>query len=154
MIEKAADYPRPPALVPDARRVRIELGGQVIFDGTGAMRMLETFHPPTWYLPPSGFPPGALRPAAGASVCEWKGRARYFDLVAGERIASRAAWCYPDPAPAFVAIAGHVAVYAGRVDGCFVDGERVTPQPGDFYGGWITADVLGPFKGAPGTAGW
>lgn len=154
MIEKVADYPRPPALVADTRRVRIVFAGQAIFDGTGAWRVLETFHPPTWYLPPSGFAPGVLRAASGTSVCEWKGRARYFDLVAGTHAATRAAWSYPDPTPAFAAIAGYVAVYAGRVDACFVGDERVTPQPGDFYGGWITADVAGPFKGGPGTLGW
>jgi hypothetical protein len=89
----------------------------------------------------------------GSSHCEWKGRARYFDLVAGGKRAARAAWAYPKPTPAFAPLADHVALYAGWVDACFVDEERVTPQPGGFYGGWITSDVEGPFKGAPGTEG-
>jgi uncharacterized protein (DUF427 family) len=150
-IERVADYPRPPRLEPDSRHVRVELGGEVIFDGTGAFRVLETFHPPTWYLPPSGFAAGALRPAQGKSFCEWKGAARYFDLVAGNRVAERAAWAYPDPTPEFVAIADYVALYPGRVDACFVDGEQVRPQPGEFYGGWITGEVIGPFKGERGS---
>lgn len=152
--ERAADYPRPPALVADPRRVRIEFAGQAIFDGGGAFRVLETFHPPSWYLPPGGFAQGVLRPVPGGSVCEWKGRARYFDIVVGDRRAGRAAWSYPDPTPAFAAIAAYVAVYAGRMDGCLVDGVAVAPQPGGFYGGWITDDVEGPFKGGPGTLHW
>lgn len=152
--ERAADYPRPPALIPDPRRVRVEFAGRVIFDGTGCLRVLETFHPPSWYLPEAGFVPGVLRPVAGRSVCEWKGQARYFDVVVGDRVAARAAWSYPDPTPRFASIVGHVALYAGRMDGCFVDGERVRPQPGAFYGGWITDEVEGPFKGAPGTLHW
>ncbi|HEV7248603.1 MAG TPA: DUF427 domain-containing protein [Shinella sp.] len=153
-MERAADYPRPPRLERSARRVRVVLGGETIVDTTAAWRVLETTHPPSWYIPPEAFAPGSLVPAAGSSFCEWKGRARYFDLVAGGRRAERAAWAYPDPTPAFAPIAGHVALYAGRVDACFVAEERVTPQPGGFYGGWITAEVEGPFKGAPGTEGW
>jgi len=150
MVERVADYPRPPRLEPSTRHVLIRLGGQVIAETRAAYRVLETFHPPTWYLPPEAFAPGILRPAPGSSFCEWKGRARYWDIGTAER----AGWSYPDPTPGFADLADHVAVYAGRMEGCFVDGERVTPQPGGFYGGWITSDVAGPFKGGPGTLGW
>jgi uncharacterized protein (DUF427 family) len=152
-MERVADYPRPPRLEPSTRRVRVVLGGETIVDTTSAWRVLETNHPPAWYIPPVAFAPGTLVPAVGSSHCEWKGRARYFDLVAGGKRAARAAWAYPKPTPAFAPLADHVALYAGRVDACFVDEERVTPQPGGFYGGWITSDVEGPFKGAPGTEG-
>ncbi len=144
---------RPPRLERSARRLRIELGGEATAETDAAWRVLETHHPPTWYLPPAAFRPGVLRPAAGASHCEWKGLARYWTLAAGGRVEERAGWSYPDPAPAFAPIRDHVAVYAGRMDGCFVDGERVLPQPGGFYGGWITAELVGPFKGGPGTWG-
>jgi uncharacterized protein (DUF427 family) len=152
--ERVADYPRPPLLERSTRRVRVVLGGVTIVDSTDCWRVLETFHPPTWYIPADAFAPGALRDADGISFCEWKGRARYHDLVARGVTAARAAWSYPAPTPAFAPIAGHVALYAGKVDACFVDDETVVPQPGGFYGGWITSDVEGPFKGAPGTAGW
>jgi uncharacterized protein (DUF427 family) len=154
MIERVADYPRPPRLEPSTRRVRIVLGGETIADTTAAFRVLETTHPPSWYLPPAAFAPGVLRPAPGQSFCEWKGVARYWTLAAGGRVADRAGWSYPAPTGAFGPIRDHVAVYAGAMDSCFVDDEKVTPQPGGFYGGWITSDVEGPFKGGPGTAGW
>ncbi|MBB3899658.1 DUF427 domain-containing protein [Roseococcus suduntuyensis] len=152
--ERAPDYPRPPRLEPSTRRVRVILGGEVIVDSRECWRVLETWHPPSWYIPASAFAPGALRPAQGSSFCEWKGSARYLDLLGGGQVAARAAWSYPDPTPEFAPIAGHVALYAGRVDACLVDEDRVEPQPGGFYGGWITPDVEGPFKGAPGTRGW
>ena len=152
--ERAPEYPRPPRLEPSDRRVRVVLGGETIVDCAECWRVLETWHPPSWYIPAAAFRPGTLLPAPGRSVCEWKGAARYFDLAGGGVTASRAAWSYPDPTPAFAPIAGHVALYAGRVDACFVDEDRVLPQEGGFYGGWITPDVEGPFKGAPGTAGW
>jgi uncharacterized protein (DUF427 family) len=151
--ERAADYRRPPRLEPSMRRVRVVLGGETIVDSTRCVRVLETFHPPSWYISTEDFRPGTLEPAEGSSHCEWKGAARYFDVVAGGRRAARAAWSYPDPTPAFAPIAGHVALYAGRVDACYVDEERVIPQEGGFYGGWITSDIEGPFKGAPGTGG-
>jgi uncharacterized protein (DUF427 family) len=97
---------------------------------------------------------GHLRPAAGTSWCEWKGEAAYFDVVVGERAADRAAWTYPDPTPPFAALADHLAFFAGRMDACYLDDELVTPQPGSFYGGWITSDIVGPFKGDPETLGW
>lgn len=155
-MESVWDYPRPPALVPDARRVRIEHAGVVVADTVRALRVLETSHPPTWYLPPDAVAPGLLHPAGGrGTVCEWKGRATFWDLhVPDAEPLVRVAWSYPDPVPAFAALRDHLAFYPSRLDGCFVDDERVTAQDGDFYGGWITADVRGPFKGAPGTLGW
>ncbi len=132
----------------------VTLGGEVVADTTRALRVLETSHPPTFYLPAADFAPGALVPAAGSSFCEWKGQAGYLDVVGGGRTAARAAWSYPEPVPAYAALAGHVAVYPGAVDECRVGGERVRSQEGDFYGGWITDEIVGPFKGAPGTWGW
>lgn len=153
-MERAAEYPRPPRLERSTRRVRVVLGGETIVDSTRCWRVLETWHPPSWYIPAEAFRPGTVVPADGRSFCEWKGEAAYFDLLAAGVRTARAAWSYPAPTAAFAPIAGHVALYADRVDACFVDDERVTPQAGGFYGGWITADVEGPFKGAPGTEGW
>ncbi|MCR6032687.1 DUF427 domain-containing protein [Nocardioides sp. zg-579] len=155
--ESVWDYPRPPRLEATSARLEVVLGGVAIASTTHGWRVLETSHPPTYYLPREDFLPGALRPAEGSSTCEWKGRAAYVDLVGGERgdrVAPRAGWTYPEPTPAFRDLAGAVAVMAGAVDACFVDGERVVPQPGGFYGGWITSAVVGPFKGDPGTWGW
>jgi uncharacterized protein (DUF427 family) len=155
MVERVSDYPRPPRLEPAGRRVRIVLGGETIADTGEALRVLETFHPPTYYLPATAFRPGALVPGgARGSWCEWKGRARYWTVVGGDKVAENAAWGYPDPVPAYAALRGFVAVYAGPMDACHVGEERVLPQPGGFYGGWITADLVGPFKGGPGTEGW
>jgi uncharacterized protein (DUF427 family) len=153
-MEHVWQYPRPPALVPSERRVRIELGGRVVADSTRALRVLETSHPPTIYVPPEDFAPGSLRDAAGSSLCEWKGRASYVDIVAGDVVAPRAGWTYRSPVAAYAALRDHVAVYPGRMDACWLDDERVQSQEGDFYGGWITSDLVGPFKGPPGTLGW
>ncbi|UQN07271.1 DUF427 domain-containing protein [Deinococcus sp. QL22] len=147
-------YPRPPRLERTPKRIEIVLGGIVIADTTQAYRVLETSHPPGYYLPRATFLPGVLHEAHGASSCEWKGEAAYWTLSAGGKTVARAGWSYERPTPAFAAIAGFVAVYAGQMDECRVDGERVTPQPGGFYGGWITPDVVGPFKGGPGSMGW
>jgi len=154
MTERVADYPRPPRLEPSQRRIRIRLGGDTVAETRAAWRVLETFHPPVWYLPPDAFAPHVLRPAPGQSFCEWKGLARYWTLAAGGVVAEAAGWSYPSPTPSFAPIRDHVAVYAGRMEACLVDDEQVTPQPGGFYGGWITQDLIGPFKGGPGTAGW
>ena len=152
--ESVWDYPRPPRLERTSALLEVELGGVVVASTTEGWRVLETSHPPTYYLPAAAFADGVLRPCAGSSVCEWKGAASYFDLVTEARTAPRAAWTYPAPTPGFAPIAGLVAVMAGLVDECRVDGEVVTQQPGAFYGGWITADLTGPFKGVPGSAGW
>jgi uncharacterized protein (DUF427 family) len=126
----------------------------VIADTTRALRVLETSHPPNYYLPTDDIVAGVLAASAQRSFCEWKGAARYLDVRAGERVEADAAWTYDEPARGFEAIAGHVAFYASRMDACFVDDELVRPQPGGFYGGWITDSVAGPFKGVPGSAWW
>ena len=148
------DYPRPPRLERFDGPITIELGNEVIATTENAWRVLETSHPPTYYLPRTAFAQGVLREAPGTSWCEWKGQARYFDLVSSVKVAPKAAWTYPDPTPGFAPIADAVAVMAGQVDRCTVNGETVSPQPGGFYGGWITSWVAGPFKGGPGSAGW
>jgi len=152
--ESVWDYPRPPRLEEFHGSITVELGGVVIASTTTAWRVLETSHPPTYYLPASSFIDGSLRPAAGSSWCEWKGQASYFDLVSPRRVASRAAWTYVSPTRGFDAIAGALAVMPALVDRCTVNGEEVLPQPGGFYGGWITSWVAGPFKGVPGSMGW
>ena len=152
--ESVWSYPRPPIVVPSDRHVLVRFGGLVICDTRRALRLLETSHPPTWYLPETDFAPGSLRPAAGSSFCEWKGNASYLDVVAGDHVAARAAWTYRRPTKGFTMLVDHVALYAAAMDEVTVDGERVTPQPGGFYGGWITKDVVGPFKGGPGSMGW
>jgi uncharacterized protein (DUF427 family) len=152
--ESVWDYPRPPRIEPLDRHVRVELGGTTIAESGRAVRILETASPPTVYLPPEDVAEGHLRPAAGNSYCEWKGQASYFDALAGARVRPRAAWTYRDPKPGFEAIRGWIAFYPGRVDAAYLDDERVTPQAGGFYGGWITAEIEGPFKGEPGTEGW
>jgi uncharacterized protein (DUF427 family) len=137
-----------------ARRVRIILGGEVIVDTGDVVRVLETSHPPVYYLPIADFAPGALTPGAGSSFCEFKGGARYLDVHGGGLTRPRAAWNYPQPSPGFEVLDDRVALYAGQMDACTVDGVEVEPQPGGFYGGWITPDVVGPFKGVSGSMGW
>ncbi len=134
--------------------MRIVLGGETIAITGDVWRVLETFHPPTYYLPAAAFRPGALSPGTRTSFCEWKGWARYFSISGGGRTERDAGWAYADPSPAYTTLRDHVAVYAGRMDACFVGEEQVTPQPGGFYGGWITSEFEGPFKGGPGTAYW
>jgi uncharacterized protein (DUF427 family) len=153
-LESVWDYPRPPRLETFAGSITIELGGEMIASTDRAWRVLETSHPPTYYLPRTAFADGVLRVAAGSSWCEWKGRASYYDLVTDARVAERAGWTYPSPTPGFEPITGAVAVMAAHVDRCTVNGEQVEPQPGGFYGGWITSWVTGPFKGIPGSMGW
>ena len=152
--ESVWDYPRPPRVERSARLVVVELGGVEVCRTTSALRVLETSHPPVWYLPLRDWTPGALQPADGTSYCEFKGMAHYLDVVGGERRADRAAWTYPEPVDAYGELVGTAAVYPGRMDACTVDGEPVRPQEGGFYGGWVTDDVVGPFTGAAGTLGW
>ena len=149
-----AEFPRPPAIERVTQALRIVLGGETIAEAEGGWRILETTHPPTYYLSLAAFRPGALTASARTSFCEWKGHARYVSLQGGARLERDAGWTYPEPSPAYALLRDHVAVYAGRMDACFVGAEKITPQPGGFYGGWITADLVGPFKGAPGTEFW
>lgn len=155
-VESVWDYPRPPRLEPSPRRIRIVHAGLLLADTREAMRVLETSHPPVYYLPPNAFVPAVLQPSRRRqSFCEFKGLADYWNIaVPGQPIVDDAGWSYASPSSGFAPLAGHIAVYASRVDECWVDDERVQPQPGDFYGGWITSDLRGPFKGAPGTLGW
>jgi uncharacterized protein (DUF427 family) len=135
--------------------VRVIHRGVTIVAAPAALRVLETSHPPTYCVAPDTLLAGAFVPsAARSSFCEWKGRAVYWDLHVAGVVVHAVGWSYPDPTPAFAALRDHVAIYASRVDRCEVDGEPVAAQPGDFYGGWITSKVVGPFKGAPGTWGW
>jgi uncharacterized protein (DUF427 family) len=154
VIESVWDYPRPPRLEPVAAPVSVVFGGAEIARSTRALRVLETSHPPTYYIPPGDILPGALVPAPGASLCEWKGRACYWSVEAGGRRAERAAWSYPEPTEAYAALRDHVAFYPGRMDRCCVGAMEASAQPGDFYGGWVTPNLRGPFKGGPSTAGW
>lgn len=158
--ESVWDYPRPPRLEVSHELVEVVLGGRVVASTTLSWRVLETSHPPTYYLSRDAFESGVLRECAGETFCEWKGRASYFDLVSEEPgeahrvVAPRAAWTYLRPTEGFEELAIAVAVMPALVDRCTVDGETVAPQPGGFYGGWITSRVVGPFKGTPGTLGW
>ncbi len=153
--ESVWDYPRPPRLEETTRLIRVEFGGQVIAESRHAWRVLETSHPPVYYVPPGDVRFEFVRQSStGGSFCEWKGGAVYHSLVVADRRSADAAWSYPDPTPAFAPIRGYLAFYPGRVDACTVDGVAVRPQEGGFYGGWITPDVVGPFKGGPGSWGW
>jgi uncharacterized protein (DUF427 family) len=152
--ESVWDYPRPPRLETFHGSITVELGGRTIASTDRAWRVLETSHPPTYYLPSSAFLDGVLRAASGSSWCEWKGQASYYDLVTDDATAERAAWTYPAPTRGFEPLAGALAVMAAQVDRCTVNGEQVLAQPGGFYGGWITSTVAGPFKGIPGSMGW
>lgn len=154
--ESVWDYPRPPRLERSARHLRVLHAGQVLADTTAAWRILETSHPPVFYIPPADIATQfMMRSARRSSFCEWKGFATYWNVeVPGAKVVPDAAWSYEDPSAAYRDLKGHLAFYASRVEECTVDGERVTSQPGDFYGGWITSHVRGPFKGPPGTMGW
>jgi uncharacterized protein (DUF427 family) len=152
--ESVWDYPRPPRVERTPAVIEVRFGGRLIIRTDDAVRVLETSHPPVYYLPISDFAPGVLVHVEGTSHCEFKGTAGYFDVVAGPERSPRAAWTYPTPVPGYEDLAARAAVYPSRMDECTVDGERVRSQEGDFYGGWITAAVVGPFKGGAGTWGW
>ncbi|GAA3049959.1 DUF427 domain-containing protein [Kitasatospora albolonga] len=153
--ESVWDYPRPPAVeTASGRVVEVWFADRLIASTRSAMRVLETSHPPVFYIPAADVAVDLLTPSGGASVCEWKGLACYWDLSVGERRAARAAWSYPQPLPGYRELRGAFAFYPGQVDRCTVDGETVRPQDGAFYGGWITSEISGPFKGAPGTSHW
>ncbi len=152
--ESVWDYPRPPALRPCEKRVRIVLQGETLADTTGALCVLETSHPPTYYLPPDDINLQYLQAITANSYCEWKGMASYYDIVSNGKKFPRTAWTYRCPESGYLLLRDHIAFYAHVMDACYVGEERVLPQPGNFYGGWITSDVVGPFKGEPGTLGW
>ncbi|RYV50906.1 DUF427 domain-containing protein [Pengzhenrongella frigida] len=152
--ESVWDYPRPPRLEATVERVVVRFAGRVVADTRAAVRVLETSHPPVYYLPRAAFADGVLVEVPGSSLCEFKGSARYLDVRVGDTVASRAAWYYPEPWPGYDELRDRVALYPGTMESCEVDGEVVQAQEGGFYGGWITARVVGPFKGAPGTLGW
>lgn len=152
--ESVWDYPRPPRLEPSGKRIRIVFAGETLADTRRAWRVLETSHPPVYYIPLQDINKEFLTSSAQHSCCEWKGMASYVGVRVGDVEARDAGWFYPHPTPAFAPIAGYIAFYPSRMDACFADDEQVQAQPGDFYGGWITSDIVGPFKGAPGTMGW
>jgi uncharacterized protein (DUF427 family) len=152
--ESVWDYPRPPRLEDSTKRIRVVFNGVTIADTRRAKRILETSHPPVYYIPPEDVRMDLLAPAQRTTYCEWKGVASYYTLTVDSRVAERAAWYYPQPNAQYAAIRDYIAFYPGKMDACYVDGERVTPQPGGFYGGWITGEIAGPFKGDPGTMRW
>ncbi|MDX1591780.1 MAG: DUF427 domain-containing protein [Balneolaceae bacterium] len=151
--ESVWDYPRPPITDPDRRLVVVKSGNRVIAKTNRAIRVLETASPPTFYVPPEDVDQKLLNKAPGSSYCEWKGSATYWDIVVDGQKLKKAAWSYHNPSPRFESIDGFYSFYPGKVS-CFVNGEKVKPQPGQFYGGWVTSEIVGPFKGEPGTGGW
>jgi uncharacterized protein (DUF427 family) len=148
--ESVWDYPRPPAIEQTTARLRVELGGVTIAETTSAYRILETSQPPAYYFPPEDVRMDLLTPSMTRTFCEWKGQAVYFSALT----AADVAWSYPHPVERYAAIKDHLAFYAQRMDACWVDDEQVRGNDGSFYGGWITSNIVGPFKGGPGTAGW
>ncbi len=152
--ESVWDYPRPPRVEPVSQPIRVLFNGVTIAETSRAQRVLETSHPPVYYLPPQDIRMEYLSQTARHTFCEFKGAASYWTITVGARRSENAGWSYPTPAQGFEAIRDYIAFYASRVDACFVGDEQVTPQAGDFYGGWITARIIGPFKGTPGTEGW
>ena len=152
--ESVWDYPRPPCLEDSAKTIRVIAMGEILVETNRAKRVLETSHPPAYYIPPEDVRMEFLVPVHQQSFCEWKGKAQYFDIsIGGERI-KEAAWTYPSPSHSFEPIRGYLAFYPHLMEACYVDDERVEPQPGGFYGGWITSDIVRPFKGGPGTMSW
>src|SRR5262245_4095679 len=152
--ESVWSYPRPPRVEPVAPRVRVELEGRTIADTTRALRVCETSSPPCYYIPPADILMDHLEPSARTSFCEWKGLASYWSVRVDGRFAKDSAWSYPDPDEGFEAIKDYIAFYPKRMDACWVGEEKVTPQPGFYYGGWVTSNLVGPFKGVPGSEGW
>ncbi len=152
--ESVWDYPRPPLVQATAKHIEVDFGGEIIAETTRALRVLETSHPPVYYIPLEDVVAGALAPSGRATYCEFKGEARYYDVIAGDMRAADAAWIYAEPSPGYEALMGRVAFSPREMDECRVDGEIVRPQPGSFYGGWITSDIVGPYKGEPGTGDW
>ena len=154
--ESVWDYPRPPRLEATPAKIEIVFAGTLIASTTAAFRVLETSHPPAFYIPPGDIDPAFVRPSegAGSSFCEWKGMATYYSARVGETVLNNVGWAYPTPTRNFALIANYLSFYAGPMDACYVDGEQIVPQPGGFYDGWITNNLVGPFKGIPGSMGW
>ena len=152
--ESVWDYPRPPKLEKSAKEIAVKFNGEIIAHTNNAYRVLETSHPPVYYVPPDDIKMEFLETANGSSFCEWKGRAKYYTIKVGDKNAPKSAWFYNAPTERFAEIKNYVAFYPSKMDECFVDGELVRSQEGDFYGGWITKDIVGPFKGGIGTWGW
>jgi uncharacterized protein (DUF427 family) len=152
--ESVWDYPRPPRLEDSSKHIQVIFNGQVIADTRQAKRVLETSHPPVYYIPPEDIQQQYLTRTQRSSFCEWKGQAAYYTVTVGDRSVPDAAWFYPNPTLSFAGIKEYVAFYPSKMEACYVDGEKVTAQPGDFYGGWITSEIVGPFKGGVGTWGW
>lgn len=148
------NYPRPPRVEPVTKHIQVLFNGMVIADTHQARRVIETSGAPVYYVPSEDVARQFLHPSAHNTVCEWKGRAEHFAIQVGDRNATDVAWSYPEPAPGYEDIAGHFGFYPQMMDACLVDGETARPQPGDYYGGWITSGIVGPFKGAPGTEHW
>lgn len=152
--ESVWDYPRPPRLEDTSRHIQVIFNGIVIADTYRAKRVLETSHPPTYYIPPEDIKLEYFTPSPRTTFCEWKGQGSYYTITVNDKQATDTAWYYVNPTPTFTSLKGYVAVYPGMMDACYIDGELVQPQPGNFYGGWVTKDIVGPFKGEPGTMGW
>jgi uncharacterized protein (DUF427 family) len=152
--ESVWDYPRPPAILPEPRAVLISVDGETIASSERAIRVCETAGGPVVYIPEQDVVDGVLRPSSGhGSYCEWKGAASYFDVIADGKAIPQAVWTYANPSPGFEQLAGHFSFYPALVE-CRLAGEAVRPQPGGFYGGWMTDEITGPVKGEPGTGGW
>jgi uncharacterized protein (DUF427 family) len=152
--ESVWDYPRPPRLEDSSKHIQVILNGVVIADTQRAKRILETSHPPVYYIPPEDVKMEYLTRTTRSSFCEWKGAASYYTVAAGNKTVANAAWYYSKPSPGYESLANYIAFYPSMMDACYVEGEKVQPQPGDFYGGWITSEIVGPFKGGPGSFGW
>ena len=152
--ESVWDYPRPPRLEASTKHIQVEFNGIVIADTRRARRILETSHPPVYYIPPEDIRMEYLTSTTQSSFCEWKGTASYYTITVGKKSVPNGAWYYKQPSERYSELANHVAFYPGKMDACYVDGERVQAQAGDFYGGWVTNEIVGPFKGGAGTWGW
>jgi uncharacterized protein (DUF427 family) len=152
--ESVWDYPRPPKVEHIGKHLRVEFGGIAIAESNHTIRIIETASPPVYYFPPDSVLMKYIEPSQRRSLCEWKGRAIYYSVRVGKQFSENATWSYPDPWEGYQAILGYLAFYAAKMDACYIDGQQVKPQPGEFYGGWITVDILGPFKGEQGTEEW
>lgn len=152
--ESVWDYPRPPRVEDTGKHVEVFFNNILIADSSSAKRMIEKSSPPVYYIPREDIEMKYLVPSSKITVCEWKGEAMYYSVSVHDRVAENAAWCYADPVTGYESIKDYIAFYPQMMDACFVDGELAKAQPGRFYGGWITSDIVGPFKGEPGTEGW